>query len=152
MLLRWTARGSRLSLDFTSFSMGNDLCVLITGGSGPHLGAVGVAQVRPNTHDAAKLTCSTSVLTLFGHKEDAVVYKAAPALAAKLNKNVVVCCGIHVDNITTEEMKFVGEAVDQFCRTFPPPGTVEEAVPLLPPNDAAAPIDSAAEGRARRKS
>jgi hypothetical protein len=132
-----------LSLDFTSFSMGNDLCVLITGGSRPHLGAVGVAQVRPNTHDATSLTSSTSVLTLFGHKEDAVVYKAAPALAARLNKNVVVCCGIHVDNITAEEMKFVGEAVDQFCRTFPPPGSVEEAIPLLPASDAAASIDSA---------
>ena len=130
MLLRWRTQSSRMVLDFTCFSMGEDLCVLITGGERPHLGAVGIAQVRPNTRDAARLTTSTSVLTLFGHKEDAVVYRAAPALAVKLNMNVVVCCGIHVDNIRPEEMQFVSEAVDTFCATFPPEGSVRE--PLSP--------------------
>jgi gallate decarboxylase subunit D len=139
-MFRWTAQHSRVRLDFTAFSMGNDLCVLITGGDRPHLGAVGIAQVRPSTHDRDKLTSSTSVLTLFGHKEDGVVYKAAPALATKLNKNVVVCCGIHVDNITPEEMKFVTDAVEKFCSTFPPAGVIQESWSPLSAAPTAEPI------------
>jgi gallate decarboxylase subunit D len=139
-MFKWTAQSSRMRVDFAVISMGNDLCVLITGGERPHLGAVGIAQVRPSTHDPHKLTSSTSVLTLFGHKEDSVVYKAAPALAAKLNKNVVVCCGIHVDNITPEEMKFVTDAVEKFCSSFPPDGAAQEPWSPLPANTTAEPM------------
>jgi len=117
MFHKWSESLERIEIKAVSLPMGNDLCVVLTGGAKPHLGAVGVAQVRPNTHDPKKLTTSTSVITLFGHKEDVVATKVAHALAVKLNKNVV-SCGIHVDNITPDEMKFVWEAIEKFCNTY----------------------------------
>lgn len=128
MLHRWRERFERLEINAFSLPMGDDLCVVLTGGQRPHLGAVGVAQVRPSTHDRNKRTTSTSVITLFGHKEDVVATKVAHALAVRLNKNVVVSCGIHVDNITPDEMKFVWEAVDRFCSTYAP----DEAIVGVP--------------------
>jgi hypothetical protein len=95
-----------------------------------HLGAVGVSQVRPNTHDSTKLTTSTPVTTLSGHKEDAVVTKVAHALAVKLNKNVVVSCGIHVDDITPDEMRFVSDAIERFCDTCSPDDAAENGRPV----------------------
>ena len=106
-------------LEFVHVPMGNDLCVVIRGGDLPHLGAVAVAQARPSLQDPTKRSATTSVITLLGHKEDVVARQVAHELAARLDKNVVVCCGIHVDNITTDELQFVDEAVTRFCKTFP---------------------------------
>jgi hypothetical protein len=108
----------RIAIEFTSVAMGNDLCVVIAGGELPHLGAVAVAQARPSLQDKTKTSATTSVITLLGHKEDVVASRVAHTLAARLNKNVVVCCGIHVDDIRPDEMEFVDGAVRRYLENF----------------------------------
>jgi gallate decarboxylase subunit D len=115
MIRQWKNQGSRVAIEFASIPMGNDLCVVIAGGDAPHLGAVAVAQARPSLQDASKRSATTSVITLLGHKDDSVARTVANTLAAKLNKNVVVCCGIHVDRITRDELEAVDIAVSEFC-------------------------------------
>jgi hypothetical protein len=118
MVQQHSERYQRIAVDFTSVAMGNDLCVVIAGGEVPHLGAVAVAQARPSLQDKTKISASTSVITLLGHKEDVVASRVAHALAARLNKNVVVCCGIHVDDIRPDELEFVDAAVRRFCEQY----------------------------------
>lgn len=108
----------RIQLSFEVISLGNDLCILLTGGQVPHLGAIAVAQVRPSLKDSSLLGASTSIITLVGHKEDAIAKYLADTLAIKLNKNVVACCGIHVENITTAELNSLENAVREFCVNF----------------------------------
>ncbi len=91
--------------------------MVIMGGERPHLGAVALAQVRPSLENASMLSATTSVITLLGHKDDVVAKRVAERLAAKLNKNVVAVCGIHVDHITADELEFVNEAIERFLET-----------------------------------
>lgn len=121
MVQQHSERYQRIAVDFTSVAMGNDLCVVIAGGELPHLGAVAVAQARPSLQDKSKVSASTSVITLLGHKEDVVASRVAHSLAARLNKNVVVCCGIHVDDIRPDELEFVDAAVRRFCEQYTSP-------------------------------
>jgi len=95
--------------------MGDDHCVIITGGDRPHVGAVALAQARPSLRDPSTVSATTSVLTLLGHKEDVVAHRVAQRLASALNRNVVVCCGIHVDAISPAELEFIDQAVNRFC-------------------------------------
>ena len=79
--------------------IGEDLLVYIWGGDRPHIGAVAAAQPRPSLADPEKLSATASVLTYLGHKEDEVVKRAAEAIAAALDTNVVVTAGIHWDDL-----------------------------------------------------
>ena len=115
MLPKWTETYGRVTLEAVSVPMGDDLCLVITGGDGPHLGAVALAQARPSLQDSSKVSASTSVLTVLGHKEDILARSAAQCLAAGLNRTVVVCCGIHVDAILPDELRFVEEAIERLC-------------------------------------
>ncbi|MCE5306841.1 MAG: hypothetical protein LLG20_04310 [Acidobacteriales bacterium] len=115
MLPKWTETYGRVTLEAVPVPMGNDLCLVITGGDRPHLGAVALAQARPSLEDSTKVSASTSVLTVPGHKEDLLARSAAQSLAARLNRTVVVCCGIHVDAISPDELRFVEEAVERLC-------------------------------------
>ena len=111
----WSETWSRITLEAIDVPMGDDHCVIVTGGDRPHVGAVALAQARPSLRDPSAVSATTSVLTLLGHKEDILAHRAAQRLASALNRNVVVCCGIHVDAISAAEMDFIDRAVDRFC-------------------------------------
>jgi len=113
-----TEMSGRLKIELTCISMGKDLCVVISGGEIPHLGAMAVAQVRASLADPAKLSSSTSVITLVGHKEDALAKEVAEKLAVQLNKNIVTCCGIHLDDGTKDEINIVSDMVNKMIQVL----------------------------------
>jgi hypothetical protein len=78
--------------------IGKDLVVFIFNGGG-HLGAVAVADYSPEEDRT-----STSVITRLGHKDDSVAYDAAYKLCKRFKKPVCAIAGIHLDNITDEEI------------------------------------------------
>ncbi|HME42021.1 MAG TPA: hypothetical protein VKF36_02955 [Syntrophorhabdales bacterium] len=92
--------------------MGPDILVAIWGGTFPHIGAVGMAQVRQSLRDAEETSATSSVFTFLGHKEDLLAKPFAEELTRKLARNSVVVAGIHWDNLTDDEI----EMVEKLCR------------------------------------
>ena len=88
----------RTKVSLSAQWIGNDLIVCLFNGQG-HLGAVAVADF---CH--AENRASTSVITRLGHKDDAVACNAAHTLCRKFKKPVCAIAGIHLDNITDEEI------------------------------------------------
>lgn len=104
-VVRVTHGRGRLRVWAVATRAGRDLCVIIAGGSEPHVGAVAVAQARPSLADAARTSATSSVLTLLGHKDDAIARAAAERLAAALGCTAVVSAGLHVDAATDAELE-----------------------------------------------
>ena len=94
----------RININAKTFLVGDDICVIISGGDSPHIGCVTLSVPRPSLSDKSKTSATTSILNLIGHKDDEAAKYVSQTLSSKLNKNVVVTCGIHVNNITTEEI------------------------------------------------
>ncbi len=92
-MIRLSRKRNRIRLSIKAMQMGQDICVIITGGA-PHLGAVtsGSKTTAPET-------------TVFDeHKENHVTELAAGILRQEFDGNFVVCCGIHLDNIEKQEI------------------------------------------------
>jgi len=89
------------------FEIGPDCLVILWGGTRPHIGAVGLAQVRPSLRDSNKRAASSSVFTFVGHKEDMVAKMMSEEIAKRLGRNTVVSAGIHWDNLTDVEIKTI---------------------------------------------
>ena len=109
--MKLTARQGRLSISLRVFRQGRDLQVLCGGGAS-HVGAVALAA--PNDAHAPQPDQSDSggqvaarVLTLPGHKEDALALRMAQSMAEALHCAVCVSAGIHYDNITRAEIQQV---------------------------------------------
>jgi hypothetical protein len=111
----------RIRVDIKIIRVGDDLCLIISGGDRPHIGAVTLSVPRPSLANDGVNSASTSVLTLTGHKDDDLARLISTMLASKLNKHVVVICGIHLDEITPEEIDMVENMVME---------TIEEIVKL----------------------
>ncbi len=101
------------SINCCVIKMGNDLNVCIYGGDSPHIGAVSLGIPRPSLELKNKISSSVSLITVTGHKEDVIVQKAAKYLASSLNSIVVVSCGIHIDNLTFEDLKILDVIIDE---------------------------------------
>jgi hypothetical protein len=82
--------------------MGEDLCLMLSGGEQEHIGAVALAQPRPSLADPDRTSATASVLTLPGHKEAMIARELALKVAATLHVAVCVVCGIHVPDPTPD--------------------------------------------------
>ena len=96
----------------SAIKMGKDLNISIYGGDTPHIGALALGIPRPSLEDKNKISSSVSVLTITGHKEDVIVQKVAKVLSSSLNRTVVVSCGIHIDNITFNDIENLNLLID----------------------------------------
>ena len=91
----------RTRVSLATKPIGNDLVVFLFNEQG-HLGAVAVAE-----YSFEESRASTSVITRLGHKDDAVAYSAAQKLCKRLKRPVCAIAGIHLDDITEEEITLI---------------------------------------------
>ena len=88
----------RARVNVTVDSLGSDLVVRIYN-QNAHIGAVAMAD-----YDYEHERTSVSVVTRLGHKDDALAREAAYLLSKSMRRPVCVIAGVHLDNITTEEI------------------------------------------------
>jgi hypothetical protein len=99
----------RTRLSFTWQRWGNGLHVHIAGGD-HHIGAAALVGKTPSGD-----TC-TGVLVVPPHKEDQMVLRAAHALHDAVGVTVCVTGGVHLDNITWDEISVVLRNADEGVR------------------------------------
>ena len=90
-----------------AFLLGNDIVVVIGGGTKWHIGAVALAVPRSSLADPSQVSASASVLCVTGHKEDDLARSAALFLASTLKRTVTVVVGIHIDQASGEDINIV---------------------------------------------
>lgn len=100
--------GYEVRCDMTQ--MGQDLALAVYGGDTPHVGSVVMSTARPSlTGEGIGVT--SSVINGIGHKDEAIARWFSESLAKQKICTVVCACGIHVDDITPEQI----EKVKQCC-------------------------------------
>jgi hypothetical protein len=88
----------RARVNVTVNSMGSDLVVRIYN-QNAHIGAVAIGE-----YDCEHARASVSVITRLGHKDDALAGEAAYLLSRSIRGPVCVIAGVHLDDITREEI------------------------------------------------
>ena len=88
----------RARVSVTVNSLGSDLVVRIYN-QNAHIGAVAIGD-----YDYEHERASVSVITRLGHKDDALAREAAYLLSKSIRRPVCVIAGVHLDNITREEI------------------------------------------------
>jgi gallate decarboxylase subunit D len=107
-----SVRKGKFKVNAAIHEMGPDILVALWGGTYPHVGAIGMAQVRQSLKSAEETSATSSVFTFLGHKEDLLAKPIAEEITRRLARNSVVVAGIHWDNLTEYEI----ETVQQLCR------------------------------------
>lgn len=98
--------------------IGNDLNVQFYGGDKPHIGCTVLAIPRPSLADDIKVSSTSSLINVTGHKDDKVCRTLAEEVCKK--KNAVVACtgGFHVDDITDEQIHELEQAIKIYVTKY----------------------------------
>ncbi len=102
----------RTRLTLSAKSLGDDLVISIYNVNA-HIGAVAVGEYD---HEAKR--ASTSVITRRGHKDDAIALKAAYLVSRKTKRHSCVIAGVHLDDITDEEIRELLANADSLMEDF----------------------------------
>ena len=95
--------------------VGDDVVVLVWGGSKPHVGSVALSVPRASLGDPEKTSATSSVLNLVGHKDDMVSKLFSDNIASALNINVVTTAGIHVDQPSENDLDELLKNAEKLC-------------------------------------
>jgi hypothetical protein len=115
-MIALTAEAARTLIRMRALTLGEDLCVVVSGGEREHIGAVALAEPRPSLRDKGATSATVSVLAVTGHKEDELARDVARDMAAALKVRVCVTCGIHVDHAGENDIQEIVEAVGSLTR------------------------------------
>ena len=103
-----SAGEGRYSVRLESYSIGKDILIIITGGEEDHIGSATLIEERGHLQTMIKK----------GHQDHVVSEKMANIIYDTIGKDLVVVCGIHIDDASKEEIDIlVGNAqacVDRF--------------------------------------
>jgi len=98
----------RYRVRLKSYTIGNDRLVIITGGEEEHIGAATLIEEKGHLQTMIKK----------GHKDHIISEKMANIIYDTMEKDLLVICGIHIDDASTEEidslLRNAKECVEQF--------------------------------------
>ena len=77
----------------------------------PHIGCAVLAVPRPSLKGDGSLSCTSSVLNLTGHKDEALCRLLAERACVHYQKTCLCTGGFHVDNMSPAQIQEVVEAV-----------------------------------------
>lgn len=103
--------GTQLTVEISQ--LGEDYHVLLAGGTKPHIGCTVLAVPRPSLTGTGKLSSTSSVINLPGHKDEQICRYLAEQLASQNNAVVVCTGGFHMDNMNPRQISQVMEAVQK---------------------------------------
>ena len=102
----------RTRISLSAQTVGADL-VLFIYNENAHIGAVAIAE-----YDHKEKRTSTSVITRLGHKDDVIAQKAAYLINKHTKRPSCVIAGVHLDDITEEEIEEFLENADSLIKHF----------------------------------
>ena len=98
--------------------LGEDVLVILSGGTKPHIGSIAVAHPRPSLTEEEIVSSTSSVYNFLGHKDHVIAQRVAEMLSSRLNRNVVTVAGFHIDKITQEGITRVIENCDELAKNI----------------------------------
>lgn len=97
--------------------IGEDLLLSVEGGQKPHIGCVIQSVPRPSLTGDGSCSATSSVLNLTGHKDEYLCRKLSEQICAACETTVVCTGGVHIDQITKEEIADILQAVEEIGET-----------------------------------
>lgn len=88
----------QIKIEIRSFTMGQDVVFLVTGGTA-HIGAAATAYVADDG------SVQVEIISLPGHREGELAAELAKTACGVLNRTVAVLAGIHVDQPSRQDIQ-----------------------------------------------
>ena len=103
-----SAGEGRYSVRLESYDIGKDMLIVITGGEEDHIGSATLIEAKGHLQTMIKK----------GHQDHVVSEKMANIIYDTIGKDLLVVCGIHIDDASKEEIDILVKHAQACVDTF----------------------------------
>ncbi|WP_415406569.1 hypothetical protein ACLHDG_12450 [Sulfurovum sp. CS9] len=103
-----SAGEGRYTVRLESYTVGNDMLIIITGGEEEHIGSATLIEEKGHLQTMIKK----------GHKDHIVSEKMATIIYDTIGKDLLVICGIHIDDASKEDIDILVDNTQVCVNTF----------------------------------
>ena len=114
-------------------ALDNDDVIVIVSGGRDHIGALSLAIPRPSLQDQCRMSVTSSILTVPGHKDDELAKYVSEKVSAVTERKIVVIAGVHYDDLALADLSIIRELwisltekiiffINGMIKTMPAPG------------------------------
>lgn len=93
-----------IEIEIRETRIGEDIVLMLAGGDKPHIGCVVQSVPRPSLTEDGSTSVTSSVLNMTGHKDEFLCRRLAEKRYRETGRTVVCTGGVHIDNITKEQI------------------------------------------------
>jgi len=110
--MEWNLNLKKDRLEVGVSRVGRDLLICVSGGDKPHIGTAVVAVPRQSLTGSGRISSTSSVINLSGHKDELLCRELAERICSSTGCSVVCTGGFHADHITPQQLSEVTNAVN----------------------------------------
>ncbi len=103
-----SAGEGRYSVRLESYDIGKDMLIVITGGEEDHIGSATLIETKGHLQTMIKK----------GHQDHVVSERMANIIYDTIGKDLLVVCGIHIDDASKEEIDILVKHAQACVDTF----------------------------------
>ena len=114
-------------------ALDNDDVIVIVSGGRDHIGALSLAIPHPSLQDQCRMSVTSSILTVPGHKDDELAKYVSEKVSAVTERKIVVIAGVHYDDLALADLSIIRELwisltekiiffINGMIKTMPAPG------------------------------
>ena len=107
-----------ITIEIQETRIGDDIVLILAGGDKPHIGCVVQAVPRPSLTNDGSISVTSSVLNLTGHKDEFLCRKLAEKRCRETGRIVVCTGGVHIENITKEQIHKLLEEIEHILSNY----------------------------------
>lgn len=101
------------SIEVQISRVGEDIHLLLSGGTLPHIGCVVMSVPRPSLTGDGSVGATSSVINVTGHKDEVICRALSEAVCRRYNRLTVCVGGFHEDHLSGEQIAEVRQAVEE---------------------------------------
>jgi len=103
-----SAGEGRYTIRLESYNVGKDMLIVISGGEEDHIGSATLIETKGHLQTIIKK----------GHQDHIISEKMANIIYDKIGKDLLVVCGIHIDDASNEEIDMLVDNAQRCVNIF----------------------------------
>jgi len=107
-MLMISAGKGRYRVKLVSYNVGKDMLIVITGGEEDHIGSATMIETKGHLQTIIKK----------GHQDHIISERMANIIYDKIGKDLLVVCGIHIDDASKEEIDMLVDNAQRCVNIF----------------------------------
>lgn len=113
-VIQESIRLAKVKIKLYGTYIGKDFFLVLSGGEQEHIGCIVQSYPRPSLKDVQKMSATSSILNVIGHKDEFICRYVSETFCVALKTMIVCTGGVHIEKATEYEIQEIVDGIKKW--------------------------------------